>query len=194
MLQLEHKWRIVEACFPQSSGEALEMWHDIKPVKFGTSQFFATTLQLAAYQVPEDAAYLLILRVECYATGFVPTNPNYGRFMPPPQGVAQWLYTDVNLTTPQYQISPLQAINIYADTDEFLFAKGDHRIALTATLNPRADSATVIVRTLVYGYLLGALLADRIGASESTYFTKGPVDSGQTFQNQTPPSQFLPGP
>jgi hypothetical protein len=190
MLQLEHKRRIVDACFPASLQEANELWHDIKPVKFGKSQFFpqpplpSTNFVLAAYQVPEDAAYMLILRAECYVTSFFPTSPAFGRFMPPPQGIARWTYTDIDPTTPEYKISPNQSIHIYADSDEVLFAKGDHRIALTADVTPVTD-ATLVIRTLIYAYLIGALVADKIGASESTYFTSGPVDfAGGNF----PPS------
>lgn len=180
MIQLQHKIRIVESCFPQTQMEANELWHDIKPVKFTRSFTYPsiaplTNVVLAAYQIPEDAAYMLILRVECYVTSFSPTSPAFGRFMPPPQGIARWTYTDIDPTTPEYKIAPTLSINSYADTDEFLFAKGDHRIALTADLNAVTDSSLVI-RTLVYAYLLGALVADRIGASESTYFTSGPVD------------------
>lgn len=177
MLQLVHKQKIVEACFPTSLEESTALWHDIKPIKFGTSKFYATPIVLAAYQVPEDAAYLLILRTEVYTTSFDPAFAGFWRFAPPPQGVARWIYTDIDPTTPEYQISPRQAINIYADTDEFLFAKGDHRIALVADLATLTFTTSVpVIRCVVYGYLIGALVADRIGASESTYFTTGPID------------------
>jgi hypothetical protein len=175
MLQLEHKKRIVDACFPETFASANEYWHDVKPVKFGESLFYGNAIQtvreLASYVIPEDSAYLLILRVECYTTVFDPTLPGYGQHMPPPQGAARWAYTDIEPLTPAYRLSPDLPIHLYADTDQFLFAKGDHRISLVATLSPvtGAQAGAVVVRTLVYGYLLGALVADRLGASESTY-------------------------
>lgn len=182
MIQLEHKKRIVDACFPETYASANEYWHDIKPVKFGEAQFLATNIELASYQVPEDAAYMLILRVECYT--FI---PGLTSFFPPPQGVARWAYTDVEPFTPQYRLTPDLPIHQYTDSDEFLFAKGDHRVSLVALLNTTPNFASYVVRTLVYGYLLGALVADRLGASESTYFAGGPFDFPQGGPPPAPP-------
>src|SRR5215475_12675724 len=180
MLQLRHKSLIVNACYPETLKEANELWHDIKPVKFGDSQLFATNIKLATYQIPNWASYMLILRTELYMTSFVSTYPRFGQFMPPPDGQARWVYTDIDPLTPQYRISPDLPLHLYGDTDEFVFAKGDHRVSLVALLNaiPPTDSSFLEIRTVVYAYLLGAMVADRIGASETTYSTLAAL--GQT--------------
>ena len=170
MLQLEHMQKIVDSCYPSSLEEAAALFHEIKPIKFGNAQPYGTDIELAAYQIPENSAYLLILRTECYMTTFTAAAPGFGQFSPPPSGTAQWQYTDISPTTPEYRLSPIQPIHIFADTDEFLFAKGDHRIALFAQLAAAPDANPRIIRTTVYGYLVGGLIADRLGATESTYF------------------------
>src|SRR5215510_1055810 len=106
MLQLEHKKRIVDACYPASLEEAAELWHDIKPVKFGQAVAWTSpaAIVLAEYQIPEDSAYMLILRVECYVTTFVAAAPGFGQFSPPPTGNAFWQYTDVS-TVNAYRVT-----------------------------------------------------------------------------------------
>lgn len=172
MLQLEHKRRIVEACYPNSQREGMELWHDIKPVKFGNfTQWLdlAGTNELASYQIPQDASYLLILRVECYTTTFIAAAPGFAMFSPPPNATAFWAYTESSATTPEIQ-TPTTPIHILCDSDEFLFAKGDHRMTLLSDFPAPPDANARFIRTLVYGYLVGALVAGKIGDSESTYF------------------------
>lgn len=196
MLQLEHKKRIVDACYPSWSeeqealwlkhghqptemelrkawnDEAIKLWNDIKPVKFGSAIAWTTgTVTLAEYVIPEDAAYMLVLRVECYTTTFVAAAPGFGQFSPPPGGssVAFWQYTDISTATNSYRITNVVPIFILCDVDEFVIGKGDHRMSLIATLDAPPDGNSRIVRTLVYGYLIGALVAGRIGSGESTY-------------------------
>jgi hypothetical protein len=169
MLQLEEKWRIAQACFPETAAEGMEYWHDAKPVKFGELvSWTAGTVSLASYQIPLDSAYLLISRVECYTTTFVAAAPGFGQFSPPPQGQAFWQFiegiTDILRVTPQVPI------HVLCDTDEYIVAKGDQQIALRAILPAPPDANARFVRTLVYGYLIGSIVADRIGDSESVYF------------------------
>lgn len=171
MLQLEHKKRIVDGCYPESHADALKLWHDIKPVKFGGPvQWIEVegTNELAAYQVPQDAPYLLILRVECYVTTFIAAAPGFGQFAPPPNSSAFWAYTDASSTAPE-RITPVLPITVLCDSDEFLFARGDQRLTLISDLPAPPDGNARFIRTLVYAYLLGAMVADRIGDSESTY-------------------------
>jgi hypothetical protein len=197
MLQLQHMKRIVDACYPSWSEEAMaswkkrgkepserelkeawnkeaqELWHDIKAVKFGNSTLWddSTFLSLATYQIPEDAAYMLILRTECYITTFDPTAVGFAQFAPPPRGTAAWQYTDLSVGSNQYRITPQVPMHILCDTDEMLFAKGDHLLELIIS-TVSADEATVdrFIRTTVYGYLCGAKIAGRIGSGESTYY------------------------
>ena len=172
MLQLEHKRRIVDACFPASEAEALELWHDIKPIKFGNvTQWLAVlgTNELASYQIPQDSSYLVILRVECYTTTFVAAAPGFAIFGPPPNATAFWAFTEASATTPEI-LTPTLPIHIFCDSDEFLFAKGDHRITLLSDLPAPPDANARFIRTLIYGYLVGSLVSGKIGDSESTYF------------------------
>jgi hypothetical protein len=170
MLQLEHLNRIVDACYPESKEEAIELWHDIRPVKFGNRITWVEGLvQLADYQIPEDAAYMLILRVECYVTTFVAAAPGFGMFSPPPPNNAYWQYTDVSTTDPTYRLTNVVPLHILADVDEFLFATGGHEVSLLTTLLAPPDGNSRIINTLVYAYMVGALVAGRLGSDESTY-------------------------
>lgn len=174
MLILQHKKRIVDACYPKSNDEAIELWHDIKPVKFGSTVGWAAgNVSLAEYQIPEDSAYLIVLRVECYTFTQVVTAPGFGQFSPPPFAIAFWQYTDVSLGSTQYRLTPAVPIHVLCDTDEMLFAKGDHRLSLTTDPGAAPDANARFIRTLVYGYLVGALIADKIGGGEATYFGVG---------------------
>jgi hypothetical protein len=173
MLQLDHKDKIVKACYPANYEEAMELWHDIKPVKFGNvTQWLeiAGNNELASYQIPQDASYLLILRVECYVTTFDPAAPAFGQFSPPPNSASTfWAFTDASAATPEI-LTPSVPIHLLCDVDEFLLLKGDHRATLLTNLPAPPDGNARFIRTTVYGYLCGALVAGKIGDSESTYF------------------------
>src|SRR5215475_5336588 len=174
MLQLEHMERIAQACAPDTVAEFARFWHDCKPVKFGNAVPWTTgaPVTLADYHIPGDAAYLLVLRVESYTTTFVATAPGFGLFSPPPPGTAHWMFTDSLVITDDYRITPDEPTHIFLDTDEFLFVKGGQKVSLLASLDPPPDANPRIVRTLVYAYLVGALIADRLGPSETTYFSE----------------------
>ena len=171
MLQLQHMRRIVDACYPTSNDEAIELWHDIKPVKFGESQTWVTSgfLPLATYSIPEDSAYMIILRTECYTTTFDETAPGFGQFSPPPSGTASWQFTDITSGNSQYRITPSLPMHLLCDSDEMVFAKGDHLLQLIISTTP-PDAVTRLIRTLVYGYLCGAKISGKLGSGESTYF------------------------
>src|SRR5215510_13026663 len=110
MLQLEHKRRIVQACYPENDEQAQKYWHDITPIKFGYVTQWLEILgdnELASYQVPNDAAFLMILRVECYTTTFVAAAPGFGNFSPPPNASAYWALSDQSATNPNRQTPQL---------------------------------------------------------------------------------------
>jgi hypothetical protein len=188
--------RIVDACYPQSLEDATRLWHDIQPVKFGNSVTWASTaVTLAHYQVPSDSTYMLILRVECYTTTFTPGAAGFGQFSPPPPTSAKWVYTNVvSFTGNSYPVSPALPGHILLDTDEYLFVKGGDIAALIANPAPNPDGAARTVRTLVYGYLLGALVSDRIGSNEATYFGSTQETTGSPIPPQPIPPAFNPGP
>jgi hypothetical protein len=172
MLQLDHKDKIVRACYPTTPEEAIELWHDIKPVKFGNFTQWLDIVgfsELASYQIPQECM-LLIQRVECYVTTFDAAAPGFGNFSPPPNATQTfWAFTESSTTVPDIQ-TPSVPIHILCDVDEFLFLKGDHRATLLADLPAPPDGNARFVRTCVYAYLVGALVAGKIGDSESTYF------------------------
>lgn len=172
MLQLEEKHRIVQACRPKDEEEALKMWHEIKPVKFGDIITWAAgEAELASYQVPQDAGYLLITRVEAYAFTTNSAIAGYGLHMPIPTGSAQWISSEVSGITPgEIKWTPFIPAFLLVDSEEFLFIAGDNRAVLRMTL-PVAPTIDLFIRTLVYGYLLGAITAGKIGDSESTYYS-----------------------
>lgn len=171
MLQLDHMKRIVDACYPRSIEDAAALWHDIKPVKFGDEVPIVSgqTTVFATYTIPEDAAYLLILRVEAYSTGLFPGVANFGLFAPPPPSDVWWQYSDIPAGT-TYRLTNVVDGFIFLDTDEFLFAKGGHSLSIMGIVNTHPDDTGRFLRTLVYSYLIGALIADRLGANESEYF------------------------
>lgn len=168
MLVQEHIRQLVKLCYPASLEEARLLFADIKPVKFGqtVSWLAAGDYSLARYQVPDEASYLVVLRVETYTVNFTSGSADYGAFEPPPPGTAFWQYrpygsgATYNLTDPN---APIQRI---CDADEMLFFKGGYNVFLIGTFSVSPDGDTRSVRTLVYGYNIGAAIADRLGRGE----------------------------
>jgi hypothetical protein len=186
--------RIVRACYPETLELAIQYWRDIQPVKFGNSVLWASVpVTLASYQIPIDAPYMLILRVECYTTTFTPGAAGFGIFSPPPPTTAKWVYTNiVSFTGNAYPVTPVEPGHVLLDADEFLFAKGGETVALIANPSPNPDTAVRNVRTLVYGYLLGALVANRLGSNESTYFGSTQEATGSPIPPQPIPPAASP--
>ena len=151
------------------------MWHEIKPIRFGDIVTWAAgETELASYQVPQDAGYLLITRVECYAFTTNSANAGYGLHLPPPTGNAVWISSEVTGITPgEVRWTPILPSFLLLDAEEFLLISSDNRAVLRMTL-PVSPTTDTFIRTLVYGYLLGAITAGQIGDSESTYFSNSP--------------------
>jgi hypothetical protein len=175
MLILEHRKRLVDACYPSSPEEATELWHDIRTVKFGQTIELVDpappSYELASYQIPEDGSYLVVLRTECYTFTFDPAAPGFGTFGPPPPGIAYWEYTDLSVSfLTEYRLTPRLQAQILLDSEEMLFAEGGNRLGLTAEFPANPDANERFVRTLVYAYLIGPKVADKIGAGEAIYF------------------------
>lgn len=172
--QLEDLNRLVAACYPKSQDEALELWHDIKPQKFGSfvPWTIAQLYQLAFFSIPDDAAYLVVTRVDCYVTTNVATAAGFGLKAPIPLGspdfAIRWVASpDLPPITNDLNVTGVEFTFVLADVDEFLFFKGGNEIALFANLaaNPTADVRHI--RTLVYSYILGPKVADKIGSGET---------------------------
>jgi hypothetical protein len=156
--------QIVQACFPESPKEAIELWHNIKPVKFGQRTTWAAgVVTLATYQIPEDAAYLLILKTECYTFTNVAAAPGFRNFEPPPNGSAQWV---TNVGAGDFPLTNFSPIHLLAEASEFLFAKAGNSVTLQGTLDATPDANLRSIRTLVYSYQISAIIADRLGSGE----------------------------
>lgn len=169
MIQLQHKKLLVDSCYPRDEAERLKLWSDIKPIKYGNEVFWqaATTYALAQYQVPDEAAYHVVLRVECYVVNLNAGATDYGQFEPPPPGTAFWQYVPYGAGATYNVTGAAIPSHKMLDVDEFLFFKGGYVLTLTGNLNATADGATRLLRTVVYGYNIGAMVADKLGAFES---------------------------
>ena len=166
---------LVRACYPKDQAEALELWHAIKPVRFGSELAWtiATDYQLAFYAIPDDGGYLVVTRVDSYVATPIVTAAGYGLMAPiaalTGAAVARWAAAP-NLPFPppnQFNVTGVEELHKLTDTDEFLFFKGGNQIALQANLpvNPTADTRLFV--TTVYAYLLGPSVADKLGSGES---------------------------
>ena len=108
----------------------------------------------------------------CYSGTFAPAAPGFGTIGPPPPGIVYWQYSDLVVSfLTQYRLTPRLQVQELCDADEMLFAHGGNRIALTAEFPANPDANARYVRTLVYAYLLGPEVADKIGAGEAIYFS-----------------------
>lgn len=167
---------LVRACYPRSEEEALDLWHDIKPLRFGRSVSWTTAGEhtLASYDIPDDAAYLIVTAVDFYIFTDLPTAPGFGLKGPPPENNPggfniRWLSAPNFTATDSNQslVTGLELPYLLLDTDEFLFFKGGHTIRLRANFvaNPTADVRRF--RTTVHAYIIGPKVADRLGSGET---------------------------
>jgi hypothetical protein len=168
MLVQEHMRQLVAACYPASLEESRDLWSNIKPVKYGLTVEWddADEYTLANYQIPDDASYHLVLRVECYTVNLTSGATDYGLFEPPPPGTAFWRYLPFG-TGATYDLTDVNAQpQIILDCDEFLVFKGGYNLALIGNLDVAPDGETRNVRTLIYGYDCGPVIANRLGCAE----------------------------
>jgi hypothetical protein len=168
MLVLEHMRQLVESCYPADRTERIALWSDVKPVKYGTTvQWLASgEYTLAIYQVPDEAAYHVVLRVECYTVDLTSGSTDYGLFEPPPPGQAFWRYVPFGSGATYNETDTNAPVQRLLDADEMLFFKGGYNLSLIGNFAVSPDGNTREVRTLVYGYNVGAAIADLLGRGE----------------------------
>lgn len=168
MLILKHKNQLVEACYPKDDEERKKLWADIKPVKFGQTVLWlaATQYALARYQVPDEAAYNIVCRVETYVVNLTAGAVDYGMIEPPPPGFAFWQYVPYGTGATYTLTSPGAPVQRLLDADEFLIFKGGYNLTLIGDFTASPDGITRNVRTLVYSYNVGTMVADRLGVGE----------------------------
>lgn len=166
---------LVRACYPQSQEEALELWHDIRPKRFSgrATWTIAQEYSLAGFAIPDDAAYLVVTRVDCYVTTIVATAAGFGLKAPPPTtGTFNTRWTaEPNIggafpPAAQFNVTGETRPFSMVDVDELLFFRSGEFIQLVADLpaNPTADAR--FLHTVVYSYLLGPKVADKLGSGE----------------------------
>ena len=167
MLIQQHIKQLVEMAAPycKDRESVLRLQSQIQPVKFGNTVQWAAAAEytLALFQVPRDAVYCVIMRVECYTVNLTSGAADYGTYQPPPPGKAFWR-TGQSGSTAQYIVSDdQQQSHTMLDCDEMrLFAPGQN-IDLVGDFLVSPDGLTRNVRTLVYGYLVAAEVIEHIG-------------------------------
>lgn len=137
----------------------------IKPIKFGNVALWtaATTYTLAAYQVPRDGEYNIVMRVECYTVNLTSGATDYGVIQPPPPGNAYWQITPAGTGNSRIVTDQTMQSHVMLDVDEFkIFSQGE-MITLIGDFNVSPDGNTRNVRTLVYSYNVGKEIVERIG-------------------------------
>jgi hypothetical protein len=163
---------IVRACYPKDQDEALDLWHAIKPVRFynDVNWTVATEYVLARYSIPDDAAYLVVTRVETWIITNVAAAPGYGLRIPPPPGAVfntRWLASpDGTVLTPDVNVTGEELPTGLLNVDEFLFFKAGNVISLIADLPANPDANAKTIQTVVYSYLCGTKVADKLGSGE----------------------------
>lgn len=166
MLVFEHIRQIVKLCRPVDREQKLALQADIRALKFGDTVSWeeAADYTLAAYQVPRDS-FLIVPRVEVYTVNYTAGASDFGLYEPPPPGTAFWQYTAFSGTT--YILTDQTApVQLLLDSDEFLIFQGGYTATLIGTFAVSPDGDIRSVRTLVYGYLCGAAIVDRIGTNQ----------------------------
>jgi hypothetical protein len=143
------------------------LWNQISPVKFGNTVLWsaATEYTLADYQIPREAEYNIVLRVECYTLNLTSGAADYGMSEPPPPGKAFWRYIPYGSGV-SYNLTDITAqSHLLLDVDEFKIFKAGYNLALIGNFNAASDGATRNVRTIVYSYNVGAGIVERIGGN-----------------------------
>lgn len=183
MLILEHMKQLVYAAAPHLAAhhhadkkqhrdcpdcqEFHSLWNQIKPIKYGNTVQWeaATTYTLADYQIPREASYHIILRVECYTVNLTSGAGDYGMSEPPPPGKAYYEYIPYG-TGITYVLTDINSqSHLLLDVDEFKIFKQGYTVALIGDFLVASDAATRAVRTVVYGYDVGPQIVERIGGN-----------------------------
>jgi hypothetical protein len=163
---------LVRACYPKDQAEALELWHAIKPVRFYNDTDWTVSQEylLAQYSIPDDAAYLVVTRVETWILTNIAAAPGYGLRIPPPPELTfntRWTASqDATLITNDFNATGSELPTALLNVDEFLFFKSGNVIQLIAEFPANPDANAKTIQTVVYAYLIGTKVADKIGPGE----------------------------
>lgn len=169
MLVQEHIRQLIKLAKPEDRAQYLRYYSEITPVKYGQTLAWhdAGDYGLARYQIPAEASFHVVLRVECYTTNLTAGDPDLLQYLVPPPGFAFWELrtpntgTVVDVLTDRF--APVQRL---LDADEYMFVEGGYDLFLIGTLSASPDGETRSVRTLVYAYNIGPELGSILGRSE----------------------------
>src|SRR5262249_39559781 len=148
----------IQLARPANDAEYMRFYSEITPVKYGqtVSWLAATQYGLARYQIPPEASFHVVLRVECYTVNETAGAADFGAFETPPPGSAFWVYTVPGTFTIIQTITDANApVQRLLDADDYLFLKGGFDVFLVGDFVASPDGDTRFVRTLVYGYNIG---------------------------------------
>lgn len=171
---LEDLNELVRACYPKDQQEALELWHDIKPVRLGSRLEWTLALeyQLIFYAIPDDAPYLVVTRVDHYIGTTAPAAVDFGSKGPPVFEInlfsARWVAAPTlpAVIGPEFNVTGGYSPHQIMDVDELLFFRGGNQIMLLSNLPANPNASARFFNTLAYGYLLGPKVADKLGSGE----------------------------
>lgn len=176
MLVQQHIKQIIEMALPQhwifseeaaaaASAEYTRLLSQITPNKFGNTVLWtaAGVYSLASYQIPRNADYTIVMRVECYTVNLTAGAADYGFQQPPPPGAAYWELTPSGTGTANIVSDETMQSHVMLDCDEQRFFQAGQTITLKGDFNVSPDGNTRNVRTLVYCYNVSSEIMERIG-------------------------------
>ena len=169
MLVQEHLRQLIKLANPCDHEEYRRFYAEITPVKFGTTVSWsdAGLYGLARYQIPREASFCAVLRVECYTVNETEGAADFGAIEPPPPGSAYWQYVVPGTSTVIQEITFTSApVQRLLDADDYLFLKGGNEAVLIGDFVASPDGDIREVRTLVYAYNIGPTLGGVLGRSE----------------------------
>lgn len=138
----------------------------IKPVTFGfrTNWGVAGLSTLASLQVPRNRR-LIVLRTETYTVNYTVGSTDYNSYGVPPLGRAYWIRANDTSQVARQVLTPKNApSHLMLDVDCLLSFPGNSFANLIGDLDTPPDGLARKVNVNVYGYLVGAEIADAITA------------------------------
>lgn len=149
----------------QMSKEHARLLSQIVPVKFGNTARWAaaTTYDLASIQIPRNAEWLCLMRVECYTVNLTAGASDYGVYQPVPPGKAYWQETPAGTGTVRILTDENMQSHVMCDVDEMRFFSAGRTISLIGNFNVSPDGSTRDVRTTCYAYNIGSEIIERLG-------------------------------
>lgn len=180
MLVQQHIEQLIKMAMPQRflvaandaerqafADEHSRLLSQITPVKFGNTVLWlaAGTYDLAQYQIPRNAEWLVVMRVETYTVNLTSGAGDYGIQEPVPPGAAYWQRTPAGTGSTEILSDETMQSHVMCDVDEHRFFSSGNTITLVGDFLVSPDGDTRNVRTLVYAYNVGSEIMERLGGT-----------------------------